>query len=244
MSKFNWALLIILLFLLSLCILKIDLGEIVSFIFNLRLSDLVQLILGTLFALLLVVLTDLIKTPQVEFSLIDPIYKPYNVAQDNGIITQVNRKFLKIRITIKKDWRNWFLLSKVTKNIHSVSKLMVTLNEERVHQIKWDTAPEPIDYSKPEEGTKYELIPFAFQLENLVEGDIAEASIAVKHDGEGGYYIFDPYYYTNEFRNNTICNYKKKTISITFKSALRTISKNYIIINPDTSLDKFALKEV
>lgn len=243
MSKFNWALLFILLLLLSLCLLKIDLGKVMSFIFNVKLSDLVQPTLGTLLAFLLVVITDIIKLPAIDISLIDPVYQPFSVVENGKIIKQVNRKFVKIRITVKKDWRSWFLLSKVTKSIHSVSKLLVKLDEERTHQIKWDTAPEPVDYSKPEVGTKYELIPFAFQSENLVEGDIAEASIAVKHEGEDGFYIFDPYYYTNEFRHKTICNYRKKTITIVFKSALITISKKYTINNPNLSLEKFELSE-
>lgn len=111
-----------------------------------------------------------------------------------------------------------------------------------VHEFtaKWDTRPEPWDYdnNKP----KLEFIPFALEPENLLPGDIVDASIAVKHPKEKWFYIYDPNYYVAKHKNKVDGDLIR--LRLIFSSQSISISKDFIVLNRDENTDGFQLKDL
>jgi len=109
---------------------------------------------------------------------------------------------------------------------------------------KWDTRPEPWDYNSTPPKPKLELIPFALEPENLLPGDVVEASVVVKHPEEEHFYIFDPNYYLPWARENNIIKHNLIRLRLIFTSSSVVTKKEFVIINEDKTTKKFTMKEL
>lgn len=89
---------------------------------------------------------------------------------------------------------------------------------------------------------RYELVPSAMQPENLLPGEVAEASIFAKHEGEKHFWIYDPEYYF--FLGKNRCDEKKLYIKIVFKSALGRWQDYFCLSNPNSDLNSFNIEEL
>lgn len=223
----------------------------------------VELGLSSAFSILLVFAVEWGRMSGMRFVKVDPLI------HDNG---HIKRKFLKIGVRIEGR-RLGGLLPPYVHNQATMTAAISNHKKSKYH-VKWDFAPEPISYPhginqtvnvKGEYGNKVkklvefkgaidgvdngyarvDMLPLALQSENLLPEDKAEASFLVKHDGEPGFYIYDPeYYFDPSPAGKNYCDCKKVYIKLTFRFSLLGKESYYSISNPGTKLEKFVMKEI
>jgi hypothetical protein len=201
-------------------------------------KDIIIALFGTISALSLVFFVEWLRNPNIEIEIAQLLDIPENelFLEDSKKIIVPKRRILKIKVIVKKDWRKYIPLP---KNVHALSKVIVEINwtTKPRYQAKWDTAPEPVDYIN--KVVKIEMAPLTMQAENLMFGDIVEAGIAAKHDGEDGFYFFDSDYYIN--RVNNYCILKEVILTITLRSSLKEKKEKFKLKNPNNTINKFTL---
>lgn len=196
--------------------------------------------LSGLIGFIFVFIVEWIRKPKVKLEVSRPLpVERSELLRDGITIVSPKRKYVKLKVTVEKGWRSHL---PIPKNLHAFSKIIVhsAWQDKPEYQAKWDSAPEPVDYEtlRP----RLETAPFAKQPENLMYGDISEAGIAVKHDGDEGFYFFDADYYINARTN--YCTKKRLMLKITFKSSLVEKTESFVIKNPNINLDRFVLSKV
>lgn len=210
--------------------------EIINTFNQITIPDFWQLLLSVALAIGLVYLVEWLKQPEATIELAPHLNHP------DG------RKFLKVRVKVIKGsgLRKLF----PWKNVAAFARLKGSLIEEvRNKEVsifdfiaKWDTRPEPWDYNANPPRPKLELIPFSLEPENLLSGDVAEVSIAVKHPKEKHFYIFDPNYYINAQKN--IVDRKLIALRLTLSSSSINRQKDFVILNEGEDTERFQLKEL
>lgn len=209
--------------------------QLVDFLNNLKIPDFWLLLLSFFISVLTVYLIEYLKKPSVAIDLFPDL-----------ILNNGKRKFLKIRVRIYKD--GWFRKIFPWQNPASFARLKCYLidfvNGVEVelfsYVAKWDTRPEPWDYEK--NIPKLELLPAASEPENFLVGDVGVTSVAAKHAGEDSFYIYDANYYVNQTGNKR--DEKKITIRIVFSSSSVSAKKDFVIVNGNSTLEAFNLKEI
>jgi len=195
--------------------------------------NLVEVIISIVVSILLVYLFEWLKKPSVTVELITPL------------LLKDNRKLLKVNVKIFKSGalRKFFPWQSNASNARLKGQLIeIVANKEIILQeytVKWDSNPEPLDYSTGE--LRRELLPATSAPENLLVGDQQTAAVAIKHQGESGFYIYDGNYYGNRDENKI--SEKKMVLRLNFSSNSISKSRDFIIINPNKSTNGFILQE-
>lgn len=180
----------------------------------------------------LVYLFEWLKKPTAEIKVITPL------------LLKDNRKLLKVKVVVTKTgflrrlfpWQNPATHARIRGQIiEMVSNKEVLLKE---FIVKWDSNPEPLNYSTGE--TRPELLSATSAPENLLVGDEQTAAVAVKRSGESDFYIYDGNYYFNPVEN---CFSDKRTVlRLIFSSTSVSTTKDFLILNPNSSVEGFDLK--
>lgn len=226
-----------------------------------------EVLFSALIAFFLVFVVEFLRSSKVVLKKSDPL----NVKKDS-----FERKFLKIEVLVNKRW--FFDKNDVTSRIlppyvHSQSSVLAHINHcpKRKFRVKWDNAPEPIEYphsfnvecvknnseaKNKKNGNvvfkvisdgfpRVEKLPMSMQAENLLPGDKIQAAVLVKHRNESGFYIFDPeYYFDSTPSGKNYCDYKIAYLKLVFRSSLSSDQKYFKILNPGKDLDNFDFKEI
>lgn len=206
---------------------------------NTHIGDLPTAFLGGVIGFILVFVIERLRSPKIELEVAKSLEIKERFGEKDGKKYVIpKRRILKLEVTVISGWRQYLPIS---KNIHAFSKIKVKLDwrHKSEYQAKWDNAPEPYDYIN--DVPKLEMTPLTMQPENLMLGDTAQAGIAVKNEGDDGFYFFDADYYVNP--QNNYCTKKRAVLRITFKSSLTEKTENFIIKNPNSSIDRFILEK-
>lgn len=189
--------------------------------------------LGSIFVSIgLVYLIEWLKQPTVVIDLLPDLKLP------DG------RKLLKVNVRLfKKGWyRKLFPWENPASYARLKCEFLKMVDGKKVvvasYVAKWDTRPEPWDYSK--NTLRPELMPSTSEPENLLVGDACSAAIAVKRSNEKHFYIYDANYYANPENNKRM--EKEITVRINFSSSSVSFSKEFLILNGNASIDSFTLK--
>lgn len=208
--------------------------NIINIIDSIEIPDIWQIIISFIISVFIVYIIEWLKQPSAE---IEPI---------SDLVLNDGRKFLKVKVRIyKKGWyRKIFPWQNAASFARLKGYLIDTCDSKEIelasYTIKWDTRPEPWDYStnKP----RLELLPATSEPENLLVGDECPASVAVKHPGDKHFYIYDGNYYVNQKGNQRDEN--KVKLRLVFSSSSISTRKDFVIVNGNTTTNAFSLKEI
>lgn len=199
---------------------------------NFQIPDLWQIVITTLLALVLIYLIEWLKQPSVKIEI------------DNDQVLNEGRKLLKVKVLVsKKGWyRRLFPWTNMASNARLKGNLISTKSGRRVilqsYLVKWDSAPEPWDYK--DNTPRIELVPASASPENLLPGDEATACVAVKHNGEEFFYVFDGNYYVNRSANER--SEKEAILQVYFSSSSATKMSEFVIVNSNKNINSFSIK--
>jgi hypothetical protein len=210
-------------------------NNIFSFLNTIQIPDFWLLVLTFLLSVSIVYLIEYLKRPSVKIDLFPDL-----------ILPDGKRKFLKIKIKVYKS--GWLREIFPWQNPASFARLKCYLIESLggkelevfSYTAKWDTRPEPWDYEK--NIPRIELLPATSEPENFVVGDEGTTAVAAKHKGEDNFYIYDGNYYVNQIGNKR--DEKKIKLRVIFSSSSVTTRKDFAIVNGNSTLEAFSLKEI
>lgn len=207
--------------------------ELVKMLNSLKIPDFWQLLAGSGISVGLVYLVEWLKQPSAKIELLPPLVLP------DG------RKFLKVNVKITKNgwyrklfpWQNPASYARLKGYL--ISKEQNAEVEMASFTVKWDTRPEPWDYST--NLPRLELLPAVSEPENFLVGDECTASVVVKHQNQDWFFIYDANYYFNPEANQR--NERKVILRLVFSSSSTSTKKDFIILNGNSSTDSFNLKK-
>ncbi len=208
--------------------------DVIGSVNSIKIPEIWQLCLSFIIAVLIVYLIEWLKQPSADIELLPDLVLP------DG------RKLLKVKVKISK--KGWFRKIFPWQNPASYARLKgYIINNYRNEEVtlasftaKWDTRPEPWDYDKNK--PKLELLPAASEPENFLVGDEGTTSVAAKHPVEDHFYIYDANYYVNQSQNKL--EEKMLKLRLVFSSSSVSTTKEFMIINGNSTVGSFKLKEI
>lgn len=202
---------------------------------NLKIPDVWLLALTFIISVFIVYLIEFLKRPSVRIELFPDL-----------VLSDGKRKFLKVKVKVYKSggFRKIFPWQNPASFARLKCYLVDSLGKEELevfsYVAKWDTRPEPWDYEKNR--PRIELLPATSEPENFVVGDEGTTAVAAKHIGEDNFYIYDGNYYVNQIGNKR--DEREIKLRIIFSSSSVTTKKDFAIVNGNSTLEAFSLKEI